>query len=89
MTFKKFRNCETFEISRPMRRRRPAEAATLIESAFPSRQEVEDVLAVLPPARNGRSVNELMTRVNARFFFHCRLDMFRYSRSLDRKVLHG
>jgi ATP-dependent DNA helicase RecQ len=35
-----------------------------IESAFPLRQEVEDVLAALQAARAGLSINELMTRVN-------------------------
>jgi ATP-dependent DNA helicase RecQ len=35
-----------------------------IESAFPSRQEVADVLAALHGAPGGLSINELMTRVN-------------------------
>jgi ATP-dependent DNA helicase RecQ len=35
-----------------------------IESAFPSRQEVADVLAALQTASAGLSINELMTRVN-------------------------
>jgi ATP-dependent DNA helicase RecQ len=37
-----------------------------IESAFPSRQEVADVLAGLQTAAAGLSINELMTRVNVR-----------------------
>jgi ATP-dependent DNA helicase RecQ len=36
-----------------------------IESAFPSRQEVADVLASLKAAHAGLSINELMARVNA------------------------
>jgi ATP-dependent DNA helicase RecQ len=36
-----------------------------IESAFPSRQEVADVLAALEAAHAGLSINELMARVNA------------------------
>lgn len=36
-----------------------------IESAFPSRQEVAEVLAALKAAPAGLSINELMTRVNA------------------------
>lgn len=35
-----------------------------IESAFPSRQEVADVLAALEAASSGLSINELMTSVN-------------------------
>lgn len=37
-----------------------------IESAFPSRQEVADVLGALQAAPGGLTINELMTRVNVR-----------------------
>ncbi|MCL5283699.1 MAG: RecQ family ATP-dependent DNA helicase [Armatimonadetes bacterium] len=37
-----------------------------IESAFPSRQEIESILKALQGAANGLSINELLSRVNIR-----------------------